>query len=104
MTTASRSICEMYAEAERLYVRVLRIREQWLGDKSYVRTLQGLAGFYWGDTPYARALQALSEFYWEREKIEQLEQLHKRALAICEQTLGSEHISTAHSLYWLVVI
>ncbi|MBA2679460.1 MAG: tetratricopeptide repeat protein [Ktedonobacteraceae bacterium] len=68
-----------YGEAEPLYRRALRIREEQLG----------------GEHPEtARSLNNLAELYRVQGKYEEAEPLYRRALKIFKQKLGGEHPNT----------
>jgi len=49
-------------------------------------------------TEAATLLNYLGYYLWQRGEYEQVESLHRRALAINEETLGAEHTNTAASL------
>jgi len=72
-----------YKEAEPLYRRALRIRQQALGPEH---------------PDSARPLYGLAYLYYEQGKYEEAEPLYQRALHIWEQALGPEHPDVAHSL------
>ena len=72
-----------YPEAEALYLRALRIREQVLGP----------------DHPEVAApLHNLATLYWDQGKYAESEALYLRALRIREQALGPDHLEVANSL------
>jgi len=114
-----------YGEAEPLYQRVLRIREQQLGPEhtSVAYPLNALANLYsyqgkyaQAESLYQRALRIweqqlgpghplvatsfnnLADLYSKQGKYEEAEPLWKRALHIWEQQLGPEHDFVATSL------
>jgi Tfp pilus assembly protein PilF len=72
-----------YAEAERMYQRALRIREQRLGPEH----LQ-----------MADLLSNLAALYFDQGRYAEAEPLGTRALHIRERQLGSEHPDVAHAL------
>ena len=72
-----------YEEAEPLYVRALKIREQQLGPDH-------------PDT--ATSLNNLASLYYAQDKYEQAESLQRQALLIREQALGPDYPDTAVSL------
>ncbi|MBA2680256.1 MAG: tetratricopeptide repeat protein, partial [Ktedonobacteraceae bacterium] len=75
-----------YLEAEPLYVRALKIREEQLGGEhpDTAASVNNLAGLYHG-----------------LGRIKEAEKLFQRALTIRERALGSGHPDTATSLSWL---
>lgn len=72
-----------FAEAERLHIRALAIRENVLGP---------------GHAEVATSLNNLAALYHAQHKFIEAEPLYRRALAIYETTLGSEHPRVALSL------
>jgi tetratricopeptide (TPR) repeat protein len=54
-------------------------------------------------TEAATLLNRVGYYLWQRGEYEQVESLYKRALAIREEVLGSEHVDTATSLNELAV-
>ena len=68
-----------YEKAELLFLEVLAIREQILGD-SHPRT--------------ATSLHNLALLYYNQDKFEQAEPLFQRALTLREQLFGREHPRT----------
>jgi tetratricopeptide (TPR) repeat protein len=114
-----------YHEAEPLYQRALRIREQQLGSEHRLVAvaLNNLAILYSQQSKYAEAeplyqrtlhilerqlgsehpdmagsLNNLANLYFEQSKYAEAEPLYQRTLHIWEQQLGSEHPDVAYSL------
>jgi tetratricopeptide (TPR) repeat protein len=114
-----------YPEAEPLFQRALRIREQHLGPEhpDVATTLTGLANLYRMQGKYVEAeplfqqaigineqqpwpkhsevaypLNSLAILYQEQGKYAEAEPLYLRALAIWEQQLGLDHPLVAHPL------
>jgi len=75
-----------YHEAEPLYQRALRIREQQLGPTH---------------PQVAYSLNGLAVLYYAQGKYTEAEPLHQRALSIWEQQLGPEHPETAETMHSL---
>jgi tetratricopeptide (TPR) repeat protein len=75
---------DVNAEAEVLYQRALRIREEQLGQEH---------------SDVALSLKGLANLYTRQGKYTQAEQLYLRALRIVEQQLGPEHAETANILH-----
>jgi tetratricopeptide (TPR) repeat protein/DNA-binding XRE family transcriptional regulator len=120
-----------YIEAELLYQRALRIREQQLGPEhpDVAHTLNGLANLYAEQGKYVEAellyqralriweqhlgpehpdvattLNNLALLYAEQGKFVEAEPLYQRALRIWEQHLGPEHPDVAYPLNNLAIL
>ncbi len=114
-----------YVEAEPLYLRALRIREQILGTDHLLVTypLMGLANLYVSQGKYIKAeplylrvlrireqylgmdhpdvadpFYGLARLYREQGKYVEAEALYQRALSMWEQALGSNHSRVAFAL------
>jgi len=114
-----------YTEAEPLYQRAIRIREQLLGPEhpDVATSLYGLANLYLDQGRYAEAeplyqrairireqflgpqhpdmaypLTNLANLYREQGRYAEAESLYQRALHIREQALGPQHLETARTM------
>ena len=115
-----------YSEAELLYQRALRIREQQLGPEhsQLAYPLSGLASIYYLQGKYADAeplyqralriweqqlgpehpqvaspLHGLANLYYSQGKYAEAEPLYQRAQELQEQGLGAQHPKTAEVLH-----
>lgn len=78
-----------FGDAEALYLRVLELQEQQLGNRHL---------------DVATLLTNLAQCYQQQQKYEEAETLFRRALTIRQQQLGNMHPDTAHSLRSLAAI
>lgn len=120
-----------YANAEELYLKVIKIRANVLGKEHsrYISSLNTLAYLYWetgkysraiplyleakktrektlgkGHPDYAESLDNLASTYLYNDEYEKAEPLYAELIAIREKTVGKEHVAYATPLNTLGVL